>query len=408
MPHSHLRVALAAALTACLPANAAEWVAEPSVNLRQTYDDNIRLTNANHDSVWGTTLDPRLKLSRRSDLWDVNASARLRSSKYFGEDGLDTNDNFLDAAVKRQFERGSIDTSASLVNDTTLQNEILDEDTGLTVNQIDRTRQNLRLAGEYTFTEATWVEASVDYSTLEYDQGLIYGLQDYDSLTPELRVIHQLDSQTQVYGILNHTKVEYDLPSPFESESKTNSLQLGAAYDITETWKVSGSVGSRKTESSQVTVETISIPFIGLISRLVSSENESTGLVYNASLTREFETGRLAMNASQSVNPSSSGTDTESTQLGFTGIREFSTKLSAQLAVSYYQSSTVGDVTTTADNTRYRVSPTLSWHLDEDLTLNSGYSFTRIKRDVANDEATDSNAVFASLAYTWPRISVSR
>ena len=40
---------------------AAEWSATPSVKLQQEYNDNIRMTNQPHDSVWGTVLAPRLE-----------------------------------------------------------------------------------------------------------------------------------------------------------------------------------------------------------------------------------------------------------------------------------------------------------------------------------------------------------
>ena len=41
----------------------AEWSAEPSVTLRQDYNDNINLTSAPHKPVWGTILSPAITLS---------------------------------------------------------------------------------------------------------------------------------------------------------------------------------------------------------------------------------------------------------------------------------------------------------------------------------------------------------
>lgn len=394
---------------------AAEWVAEPSITLRGEYDDNIRLTTLDHDDVWGTILDPSLKLSRRTELWDLNANGRVRAAWYSGDDDLDTVDNFFDLAAERRFERGSLEASAGLVNDTTLQNEYLDIDTGLVVNQIDRSRRSARLAGQYMFTEATWVEVSVDYSQVEYDDGLRFGLLDYDYLTPGLRVIHQLNPKTQVFGILSHARVDYDTAS--ELESKTDSLQLGAAYDITEVWKVSGSVGTRRTETSSLVPTYVPPapdyePFCGLFIECeiiyVPTDAETTGLVYDASLTREFETGSLKLSASQSIVPSSTGSDTETTRLDLTGTHRFSAQLWAQLAVSYYQSDTVGDVTTRADQDRYRIAPSLTWMLDRDLSLRAGYAYTHVKRDVAIDDTADSNMAYVSLGYSWPRMSMSR
>lgn len=412
--HSRLScLLLAAASLATSGLHAAEWVAEPSVSLRSEYDDNIRLTAFDHDSVWGAILDPRLTLSRRTELWDLNATGRLRAA-WYDDDGLNTVDNFLDIAAARRFERGSLEASAGLINDTTLQNEYLDIDTGLVINQIDRSQRKLRLAGEYMLTETTWVEASVDYSRVKYDDGLRYGLLDYDYLTPGLRVVHQLNPKMQVFGILSHARVDYDTASALES--KTDSLQLGAAYDITELWKVSGSVGTRRTRTSSLVPTAVPIPGLEPFFPLPGTytvvyeprDSETTGLVYDASLSREFETGSLKLSASQSIVPSSTGTDTETTRVELNGTRRFSAQLWGRFAVSYYRSASVGDVTTRADLDRYRITPGLTWRLDRDLSLNAGYAYTHVKRDVALDDTADSNMVYVSLGYTWPRMSMSR
>lgn len=422
-------LALLAALTAGLTAgaaNAAEWVAEPSVNLRGQYDDNFRLTNDPHDSVWGTILDPRLKLSRRSELWELSATGRVRGAHYTGQDGLNTVDNFFDLAAERSLERGSLTASGSLINDTTLQNEYLDFDTGLTVRQIDRTRQTARLSGEYKFTEATWVEASANYNTVEYEDASNSGLSDYTYWTPSVQVVHQLDEQWQVFGVLSRTASDYDLSAPQSSESTTDSLSLGGSYDLTETWNITASVGNRRTETDSEILRyavpdnvipdcqddgginlgggiIIPCPII-----LEAIHSESTGLVYDASLTREFETGSLRLSGSQSVMPSSNATDYESTRISLDGTYRFSAKLSAALAVSYYQSTTVEETTGSSETNRYRISPSLAWNLDRSLVLNTGYIYTQVERGGGGDNTVDNNAVFVGLGYSWPRMAISR
>lgn len=395
-----------------LNASAAEWLAEPSITAKAEYNDNIRLTSAAHDDVWALILDPGLRLGRRSELWDLSANARLRASRYEGQDGLDTVDNFFDVTAKRRFERGSFDASANLTNDTTLQNETIDLDTGLTTAQIDRSRRDLQLAASYMFTESTWVEASVGYSMTEYDDGERYGLFDYDNLTPGLRLSHQLNPKTQVFAILNHTKVDYDRFDELQSE--TDSLQIGAAYEFTERWKLNGSIGSRRTRTSQTVFDIVPRPGLEFLFPFIYDvvslprDSETTGLVYNATLSRSFETGSLGLNASRSVTPSSTGSDTDTTAVTLNADRRFSAKLLGRLAVSYFQSETVGNTTTTADRDRYRVAPSLSWRLDEDLTLNAGYSYTRLSRGSTGTDSVDSNAAFLSLGYTWPRMAISR
>lgn len=383
---------------------AAEWRADPSVELREEYNDNIRLTNAAHDDVWGTILDPRLSLSRRSELWDLTANGRVRAAWYSGDQDLDTTDTFLDLAVKRSFERGSWQASAGLINDTTLRNEVLDQDTGLVVNQVDREQRQGSLGGEYMLTETFWIEASLGYSEYEYDQGQRFGLSDYDYLTPSLRGIYQLNHKTQLFTTLTHSRVEYDSVS--ELVSKTNSLQVGASYEITELWTLSGSVGGRRTESEFTEFQQ---PIPGGPVFPFQREESNNGLVYDVSFTREFETGQLGFTASRSVIPSSTGADTETTRVNLNGAYRFNPRLRTRLVLSYYDSATLGERQTLADTERYRVAPSVEWRWTEALTLNAGYSYTRVKRDVAVSSGNvDSNAAFISLGYSWPPLSVSR
>ena len=44
-----------------MPALAAEWSAEPRISVRSGYNDNIRLTTREHDSVWETSVTPGIK-----------------------------------------------------------------------------------------------------------------------------------------------------------------------------------------------------------------------------------------------------------------------------------------------------------------------------------------------------------
>lgn len=410
LPNRLSRGWLAVAACLSLPLQAAEWVAVPSIQLRGEYNDNIRLTNADHDSSWVATLDPSLHLARRTEIWDLGANARLRGTRYTGERQLDTVDRFLDASLSRRFERGSFDASAGYARDTTLQNDFLDQDTGLVTNKVDRTSRNLRLAGKGMFNERTFLEAAVSYRDVEYEDGAQGNLLDYDYMTPSLTLSHQLNAKTQLFGILSHSRLEYDTAS--EYESRTDSLQLGASHAFSETWSINGSIGSRRTRTSSLVQVAVPRPGLEFLFPFVYDvtleprDSRTTGLVYNLNLTRELETGDISLSASRSVTPSSTGSETDTISVTLSGSHRFTTQLSARMAASYLQSETVGGTRTLADADRYRLSPSLSWRLDRDLVLSAGYHYTHIKRDASSD--ADSNAVYLSLGYSWPRMAVSR
>lgn len=401
------------ALMTCLslPLQAAEWVAEPSIQLRGEYNDNIRLTTADTDSTWAATLEPSLRLARRTEVWELGANARLRGTRYTGERQLDTVDRFLDARLQRRFERGSLDASAGFSRDTTLQTESLDLDTGLVTNKVDRTSRNLRLAGRSMLSERSFLEASLSWRDVEYGSNAGGNLLDYDYWTPSLTLSHQLSAKTQLFGVLSHSRLEYDTASEFES--KTDSLQIGASHAFTETWSLSGSVGGRRTRTSSLVPVAVPrpgfeifFPFIYDV-ELEPRSGRTTGLVYNLNLDRELERGDVRLSATRSVTPSSTGTETDTTSLSLEFGHRFTAQVSGRLAASYLQSESVGGTETLADAKRYRLSPSLSWRLDRDLVLKSGYHYTRIKRDVTDRDA-DSHAVYVSLGYSWPRMAVSR
>lgn len=385
---------------------------EPSINLRGEYSDNYRLAASNEEEVWSLIADPRLSLSRNTPLLDLGVTGRLRASTHDGGDIPNRVNKYLDLSALRRFERGSLNTSLHLVQDTTLQNETLDLDTGLTTTLVDRRQYNLALSGQYMLTQRTWTQLSVNYRKNDYKDGEPYGLLDFDSLSPSLTLSHQYTSRLQLFGTLSHSTTDYD--SPRELESKTLSLQAGANYDITETWRFSGSLGSRRTRSSSLVPTPAPIPGLEFLYPsvyqliLAPRDSETTGLVYNMSLTREFETGEVSLAATRSVSPSSTGTDTDTTSLSIAASHGFSAKLSGRIAVSFLQSETIGGVTTAASSDRYRVSPGITWKLDRDLVLNAGYRYTRVKRNINNDDIADSNHYYISVGYSWPRVSVSR
>src|SRR5215467_9012677 len=82
-------------LLAANPSRAAEWSAEPSIDLGGVYNDNINLTTAPHPTVWGLELSPAARFSGETEAIRVSGDIRLRFVRYYGEQGLDHNDLYF-------------------------------------------------------------------------------------------------------------------------------------------------------------------------------------------------------------------------------------------------------------------------------------------------------------------------
>src|SRR5512138_1108280 len=93
------------AMLQSIAAGAAEWSMEPSVALRAEYNDNINLTSAPHPSVWDVILSPDVKFSGTTETFNVTGGLRFNFNRYFGEEGLDTNDHTLTVRSSYKSER---------------------------------------------------------------------------------------------------------------------------------------------------------------------------------------------------------------------------------------------------------------------------------------------------------------
>ena len=88
MPHlKSLSGVLIIALVAPLSVQAAEWSAEPKISLRTGYNDNIRLTAADHDSVWETALSPSVRFGVAKENQGLSGDAGFAIRRFSGGSG---------------------------------------------------------------------------------------------------------------------------------------------------------------------------------------------------------------------------------------------------------------------------------------------------------------------------------
>ena len=389
---------LAFLLLCAPPASAVQWKLEPEVRARTTHSTNLFMTTQPHDAVTEVLLAPKLKGGAHGELWDATATGRLEFSRYPGEDGLGSNDRFLDLNFERRLERGKLNLDAGLSRDTTNRVESFDLDTGLITRQIDRNRRNLSVSGEYSLSERWLASASLAYQSASYPDGAALGLTDYTWTQPTVSLFYRWNEQWQLFGSLAHSRLNFD--NSVNTVSKTNSAQLGVQYQWSERDTFQFSIGRRTTRAS------FDVFFLGFIP-LGRTTNSDKGLVYNGRYTRKYETGELDLSLSRSTSPSSLGVDTDTTSLNLKARKRFSPLVTGELAVSVYSSSTIGSNSTSADYDRWQVSPTLYWRLTERWALNARYTYRRVKRDVGNATATG-NVYTVGLVYRWDPIEVAR
>lgn len=137
---------------------------------------------------------------------------------------------------------------------------------------------------------------------------------------------------------------------------------------------------------------------------VINSVTESTLTTLEASLTKYYELTSITVTLNNSLKPSSNGTLNESASAEFDIKYDISSrlKLSGNLKATSIQTQT-----TSLDRDFYIASLGAKWNLTKWWRLGADYRYRQQKYDLASD-SIDSNRVSITLAYTWPKKSISR
>lgn len=377
---------------------------EPSVRASGTVDDNIRLQSDDNlvDTAYGGIVSPSVRLSARNPAWDLYATGQLQFERYWGVDGVDQNNKYLTLGAERRFERSTAEFTGSIINDTTLQTDT-DPNAGLTTDKVNRLRFDADGSWDYQLTERYFLDTGLGGSYRKYDNGEDEGLFNSYYIRPSAGLGYQYSERTSLnlsygFGYINSDRNG--------QTSKTNSLLAGFDHQFTERLDIDLDVGVRHTTTDN-DIQVLRI--INGVPTIVdeSQDDSTTGLTYAGGFNYKFDNGNWGLRASRDVRPSGNGTSSDRTGLIFNGRRQWTERFSTGLQASFFLNRTVGDTDTSNDRKNYRLSPTVSYRLTRDLSLDGRYIFRRVEQDQSGQNAT-SNAGLIGLSYNWPRISVSR
>lgn len=403
-----LEGALLTMLAAPLPIQAAQWSAEPTISLRTGYNDNIRLTTVDHDSVWETDLTPAVKFGVATENQGLFGKASASIRRFSGGSGresssiLDREDYYLKTDAYHKTPRNEFKANLYYTRDSTLDSE-LDETGNVIEDRATRERISLGPAWETRLTETTWLQLGYQYTDVTYSDD--FGIDDkvdykYDVFSASLS--RQLTPRVQ--GVVSASYSSYQ-PEPATGtglDSDTVALQAGIRRDFSETLSGSLFAGARKTTS-----DTLIELAPGVFAK---DENDNNGSVFSAELSKRLETGNITASLSRSTNPSSNGTLLDTTRVILTGEHKFTETLQSSLRVSYSENETIVNrlgVEPDQDNeTFFRIRPKLSWHWRREWTLAGEYEYA--ENENVDSRTATRNAFYLTLTYRPPKQFVSR
>ena len=399
-----------------LSIQAAEWSAEPKISLRTGYNDNIRLTAAEHDSVWETDLTPAVKFGVAKENQGLfgNASASIRrfsgGSGRESSDVLDREDYFLNTNAYHNTARNTFKANLNYTRDSLLDSEL--EDTGNVIDQ-RATRKKITLgpSWEAMLNETTRLALGYQYSDVSFtDDPGVQDLVEYKYAVFSSSLIHQLSARNQATLSASYSSYKPDT----DLNSDTTSLQAGISRNFSETLVASFLGGVRKTTSDQVTGICFdpSLNFPGCFPFLITGteETDNTGSVFSFTIDKTLETGSLGMALSRSTNPNSNGELLDTTRLILSGDHKFTETLRSSLRVEYTENEVIvtrfGFQPDQSKQTFFRVRPKLSWRWRREWELAGEYEY--VDNEDYNSRTATRNAFYLTLSYFPTKLYMSR
>lgn len=402
---------------------AAEWSVEPSISLREEYNDNIRFLTAPHPGVWYSRLTPSVKLSSKTEVSEVSGSAQFSINQYSGDPLLESrNDQFYTLLTSHQSERNTWAMNASYKEDSTAESERIT--TGVVQVRTQRSLLSLNPSWTRTLTERSSLKLNYNYQEVKYDQHI--SLNDYTSQQVGGTLQYRLSERDTVSLTTNYSVVEYSpifrqlgiaiisIDPPIISlgsgtdaivnESSTSSVQAGVTHLFSETLRGSLSLGRRSTVSSAS--HTCTSCFTAALTPISAFANETSGSgsSLNTSLEKTFEAGKLSGFVSRDTNPSGSGL-VETDKFGVSLNRNLTEKLTGSFDAVAYRTKFIG--VASPGSRYYTVEPKLNWRFTEWWTLDAGYRYARYEPESTASTIT-SNALYLNLSYNWPKMAISR
>jgi hypothetical protein len=406
-----------------LPVFAAEWSVEPTVSLRSGYNDNYRLTTADHDSVWETDLTPAVKFGVETETRGLFGNADASIRRFYGGSGansssvLDREDYHFKVNSYQQSERNKFGANIDFTRDSTLDTEL--SQTGQVLDNLaTRTSTVLnptwtRLLDEKTRLDLEYEFNRVDYSDIVGQSNLV----NYDFNTVSASLIRQLTSLTQ--GTISTSYNRY-LPET-NLNSDTYDIQVGLTRNHSETLSTSWLAGWRNTNSDTLyptgfcvgAAPGASFPkCTGGFPIQTGTETDqisNTGSVYAASITKTLETGSLGASLSRLATPSGEGELLDTTRLAITGEHRFTELLRANLTASYYKRQTIVNASgkpQSGDRNYFTIRPSVTWQLQREWSLSGEYQYSEYEN--TNGDTATQNAVYLTLNYRPTKIFTSR
>ncbi len=372
-------------------ASAERYFLEPTFSLRSGYDDNINLTARDGDSSFSAVLNANTRFGFRTERSDVGFGVRLLFSRYT-KSGLDKRDQYFDMDAKHRLGlnlfrlQGNYDRASTRITE---------------VDTTGRLQKNKRViitglhpSWSRNLNERTTLQLGYAYNHTDYRVNDGSGLYDYTYNVADASITYQLSEKDSIFTSVDTSN--YD-SSDAGTKFRSYRFRVGASHVFSETLSGSLAIGGVYTTTD------IDIP------GGPNGDRDDTGFLADASLSKRFERSQADLTFGISEVPTGNGLLMRRQSLVLSLRHDLNERTVLSFTGNFYHTEKTGGIDYDREDRNYfSLQPRISWQATRWWTVSGGYRYRYQKYKNRNNGYADSNAVFVTVRYIWPRETLDR
>ncbi len=366
-----------------LPAKALDWNLNSNLSQKLEFDDNIQLSPNSGEAVFGSTSSAGLKATTKNKVGEFSLGANFGYTIFRGVDGNYDSENVNNSAnanFTKKMKSTTFNLGASVAQVSTLFSEA--DDTTITNSDTNKLTYSANASANRKLNETDNLVFSTYFNRSTFD-AVTAGLVANDTYGVSTRFTRQVN-RTLSGGISGAVDI-------FEPETGGNTrftITGNLKKKLSQVLSVSGNAGVRIV----VPKTTVNSAATGTGA---TNSGTTVGYPFGVNLDYSGKTYSASAGFNSSVSPSSGGF--------LQGRRSFNASASHKIneffrfgiGGSYSITDGVGSDGVSIERTSYSVSPTLSYTLTRDWSIDFGYQYRF--RDTGTTTA-DANKVFLTLS----------
>lgn len=362
-------------------ATAAEYLVIPSLELRETYNDNVYFKN---EEDFEHHASPGLEFVARRDTAELKTTCAWNLSKYSRHDEFDTVEQtygldtraFLNPLLEVGF-------SGQYLDDYTFRDTL--EESGDLAKRSQRKRVRVGPRTAVRVGERNTLQCLYDF------EKTLYGYKGYDDYWLQganLIWVHDLGAKLpSLMFVAGGHMIDFDRDRGDLRQYTYRGL-FGVEHRPTETVSMTFKAGVRNTKSELQEAGTV-------------SRDRDTGFLFDGSVRWNAERTTISVHANSDVAPSIYGEVIKRQRFSTTLRYRFTERLSGRVRGAYYHSETEG-ISEKEERRTFSIWPSMTYRLSEKMDLTLAYTHTSTENQMTNN-SDEQNRVYAALSMTWPQ-----